>query len=452
MSAAAASIAALRREAQLLDERLDGMVGSEASLRARLAADGPARDRPAADGAASETEGDAAPQEPLPPRPEPPVTLRVEVESLRRERARLEAAAATMRRELERLSEADPEALAQAVADAVAGREALEERLGEANTALSGIAERYRAVTVDARRARSEHEDANRSWRAASVELERLRTQNEAVNRARSDMCGRIADAERTLREGHAVDPEAAVHELGDDDTADSLRRRADLVSRRLALIGRVNLLAAGELEELRERSTFLQRELDDVRAARRDLHEVIHTVDGQMAELFGDAFRDVATQFTELFGVLFPGGEGRLTLTDPADPLASGVEVEARPGRKRVRRLSLLSGGERSLTALAFLVAVFRARPSPFYLLDEVEAALDDVNLHRFLDVLAALAGDSQVLLVTHQKRTMEMADVLYGVTMGGDGTSRVISQRLEEDGELTAAGRRGARSLSPA
>jgi chromosome segregation protein len=444
MSGAAASIAGMHREAQLLEERLEGLMRSEASLRARLAADGLGQD--------AEHEAGGASDRSLPSRPDPPVSLRVEVESLRREVARLEAATAAMRRELERLSEADPEALARAVGDAASEREALERRLNEANTALAGVAERYRMVTATARGARSEHEVANRSWRAASVELERLRTQNDDVNRARSDLSSRIADAERTLREGHGVEPEAAVDTLGEDDTVESLRRRSDLVSRRRALIGRVNLLAAGELEELRERSAFLQRELDDVKAARRDLHEVIHTVDAQMAELFGDAFRDVAAQFAELFAMLFPGGEGRLLLIDPTDPLASGIEVEARPGRKRVRRLSLLSGGERSLTALAFLVAIFRARPSPFHLLDEVEAALDDVNLHRFLDVLAALAGDSQVLLVTHQKRTMEMADVLYGVTMGADGTSRVISQRLGSDGELTAAHRRASRSLSPA
>jgi len=230
------------------------------------------------------------------------------------------------------------------------------------------------------------------------------------------------------------MEPADALAALTEDDTVEALSRRSDLVSRRLALLGRVNLLAPDELATLRERHAFVVRELEDIRAARRDLEEVIAEVDRQMQDMFGTAFRDVATEFAGLFGMLFPGGEGRLSLTDPADPLASGVEVEARPGRKRVKRLSLLSGGERSLTALAFLVAIFRARPSPFYLLDEVEAALDDVNLHRFLDVLGTLAAQSQVLIVTHQKRTMETADVLYGVTMGAGGTSKVISQRLEQ------------------
>jgi chromosome segregation protein len=166
----------------------------------------------------------------------------------------------------------------------------------------------------------------------------------------------------------------------------------------------------------------------------------VIDEVDRQMAELFDAAFRDVAREFSALFAHLFPGGEGRVTLVDPTDPLGSGIEVEARPGRTKVKRLSLLSGGERSLAALAFLFAIFRARPSPFYLMDEVEAALDDVNLHRFLEIVRQFAEDSQILVVTHQKRTMETADILYGVSMGQGGASSVISQRLAEVADVEA------------
>ena len=184
----------------------------------------------------------------------------------------------------------------------------------------------------------------------------------------------------------------------------------------------------------MQERHDFLVRELEDVKAARRDLERLIEDIDRQVAALFESAFRDVAAEFATLFAQLFPGGEGRLTLQDPGDLLGSGIDVEARPGRKRVKRLSLLSGGERALAALAFLFAIFRARPSPFYLMDEVEAALDDVNLHRFLGIVRDLAATSQVLVVTHQKRTMEMADVLYGVSMGQGGASAVISQRLAE------------------
>jgi chromosome segregation protein len=141
-----------------------------------------------------------------------------------------------------------------------------------------------------------------------------------------------------------------------------------------------------------------------------------------------------VADEFERLFKDLFPGGEGRLVATEPGDLLNTGIEIEARPGRKRVKRISLLSGGERALTAMAFLFAIFRARPSPFYLMDEVEPALDDVNLHRFLKLLEGFAGDSQVLIVTHQKRTMEVAGMMYGVSMSKDGTTKVVGQRLEQ------------------
>jgi len=155
---------------------------------------------------------------------------------------------------------------------------------------------------------------------------------------------------------------------------------------------------------------------------------------------VFAEAFRDTAEQFDRVFPRLFPGGEGRLVLTDPSDMLATGIEVEARPAGKKVKRLSLLSGGERSLTAVAILVAIFKARPSPFYVMDEVEAALDDANLGRLLVLFRELQEDSQLIVVTHQKRTMEIADALYGVTMRGDGVTTVISQRMREDEPVTA------------
>jgi chromosome segregation protein len=198
-------------------------------------------------------------------------------------------------------------------------------------------------------------------------------------------------------------------------------------------LLGRVNSLATGEFEALQGRHDFLTRELDDVKKARRDLLEVIRRVDDEVVALFDAAFRDIATEFEAMFKELFPGGEGRLILTDPANLLETGVDVEARPGRKRVKRLSLLSGGERALTALGFLFSIFKARPSPFYLLDEVEAALDDVNLHRFLGLIKGFAQDSQVIVVSHQKRTMEIADMLYGVSMSPDISSRVVCQKLD-------------------
>jgi chromosome segregation protein len=177
-----------------------------------------------------------------------------------------------------------------------------------------------------------------------------------------------------------------------------------------------------------------MQRELGDVRKARRDLLEVIQRVETEIATTFEAAYRDVAAEFERLIAELFPGGEGRLIATEPGDLLNTGIEIEARPGRKRVKRISLLSGGERALTALAFLFAIFKARPSPFYLMDEVEPALDDINLHRFIKLVEGFAAESQVIIVTHQKRTMEVAGIMYGISMSKDGTSRVLAQRLDQ------------------
>jgi chromosome segregation protein len=161
-------------------------------------------------------------------------------------------------------------------------------------------------------------------------------------------------------------------------------------------------------------------------------LAKVIKAIDEEIVTTFTSAFADVSDNFTRLFETLFPGGQGRLRLTDPDNILETGIEVEARPSGKNVRKLSLLSGGERSLTAMAFLFAVFRSRPSPFYLMDEVEAALDDVNLHRFIGLLDEFRQEAQLLVVSHQKRTMEAADCLYGVTMVPGGSSRVVSERI--------------------
>jgi chromosome segregation protein len=366
--------------------------------------------------------------------PDPPVALRVDVEALRRERARLEAGVARARAEVQSLAAEDPVRLREVVREAERARAAAEEALRDAEGSLADALAAYRAATETARTVQTEHAEANRAWREGSAALEALRREHEEEGRARHDLERRVADAERLLREGHDADPEEAVASLTPEDTVDELQRRSDLVARRLGLLGRVNLLAVGELDSLQERHDFMVRELEDVRAARRDLHEVIRQVDLRMVELFGAAFRDVAREFSALFETMFPGGEGRLILLDPDEPLSSGIEVEARPGRGRVKRLSLLSGGERSLAALAFLFAIFRARPSPFYLMDEVEAALDDVNLHRFLEVIREFAATSQILVVTHQKRTMETADILYGVSMGREGVSRVLSQRLAE------------------
>jgi chromosome segregation protein len=231
--------------------------------------------------------------------------------------------------------------------------------------------------------------------------------------------------------------PEVPVHAEGQLTVAydrDATHRRAQHAQRQLDQLGKVNPLALEEFAALEERHAFLVAQLEDLKKTRRDLLTVIREVDERVQQVFSAAYVDVAQEFEEIIGRLFPGGEGRLVLTDPDDMLATGIDVEARPPGKKVKRLSLLSGGERALTAIAFLVAIFRARPSPFYVLDEVEAALDDTNLQRLLEILAELRDVSQLIIVTHQKRSMEVADTLYGISMRGDGVSTVISQRLRE------------------
>jgi chromosome segregation protein len=211
-------------------------------------------------------------------------------------------------------------------------------------------------------------------------------------------------------------------------------QKRLRTAERALSMLGRVNPLALEEFTAMEERHKFLTEQLEDLKRTRKDLLDIVREVDARVEEVFTTAYADVSRAFDATFARLFPGGEGRLVLTNPDDMLATGVEVEARPPGKKIKRLSLLSGGERSLVAVAFLVALFKARPSPFYILDEVEAALDDTNLGRLLEIYEELRENSQLLVITHQKRTMEVADALYGVTMRGDGVTTVISQRLRE------------------
>ena len=216
--------------------------------------------------------------------------------------------------------------------------------------------------------------------------------------------------------------------------------QHAARLAERLQTLGPVNPLALEELSVLEERHRELDAQVDDVRAARRELQEVVRTLDEEIMQSFAAAAADVNEHFSSLVSMLFPGGTGRLTLTEPDDLLNTGVEVEVRPAGRNVRRVSLLSGGERSLAALAFLFAVFRSRPSPFYLMDEVEAALDDVNLHRFLGLVREFRDEAQLIIVSHQKRTMETGDALYGVTMAPGGSSQVISQKVAKEPEAAA------------
>lgn len=208
--------------------------------------------------------------------------------------------------------------------------------------------------------------------------------------------------------------------------------KRLKSAERAYQQLGKVNPLALEEFAALEERHQFLSEQLEDLKKTRADLLQVVKEVDERVEQVFTEAYRDTAREFEGVFSRLFPGGEGRLVLTDPDNMLTTGVDVEARPPGKKVKRLSLLSGGERSLTAVAMLVSIFKARPSPFYVMDEVEAALDDTNLQRLIRIMQELQESSQLIVITHQKRTMEVADALYGVSMQGDGVSKVISQRL--------------------
>ncbi len=307
--------------------------------------------------------------------------------------------------------------------------------------------------------------EAEQATAAGSEELKmvraRVRDQAAELDTVVSSAHGaEIARAEHRLRleqmEAHAVEEfgvEAAqlVGEYGPDvpipPPADAeegqlpgaydraaQEKRAEAAARDLVKLGKVNPLALEEYAALQERHAFLVTQLEDLKKTRRDLLTVVKEVDDRVQEVFASAYADIAREFEQIFSRLFPGGHGQLVLTEPDDMLATGIEVEARPPGKKVKRLSLLSGGERSLTAIAFLCAIFKARPSPFYVLDEVEAALDDTNLGRLLLIFRELQESSQLIVITHQRRTMECADALYGVSMRGDGVSAVVSQRLSE------------------
>jgi chromosome segregation protein len=209
-------------------------------------------------------------------------------------------------------------------------------------------------------------------------------------------------------------------------------QRRLAAAERKFAQLGRVNPLALEEFAALEQRHKFLTEQLADLAATRKDLLTIIDELDEKMQDIFASAFEDTRSAFDQVFPVLFPGGSGSLHLTDPENMLTTGIEVTVRPAGKKIERLSLLSGGERSLAAVALLIAIFKARPSPFYIMDEVEAALDDANLGRLLTIMEDLRENSQLIVITHQKRTMEIADALYGVSMRQDGVSAVVGQRV--------------------
>jgi chromosome segregation protein len=309
-------------------------------------------------------------------------------------------------------------------------------RLEGVETELAALRERRRRQSEAQQAAATRLDSLRRERVEAERRLEETRERARRAEIDETEVTLRLETAVEACRRDLDAEPEAAMAaEAPPMAEGVTPTARARELERELRLMGPINPLALQEYDALQERHEFLQAQLDDVKSSRRDLGKVIRAIDGEIVDVFASAYADVAQNFEQLFHTLFPGGAGRLRLTAPDDLLETGIEVEARPSGKNVRKLSLLSGGERSLTALAFLFAVFRSRPSPFYVMDEVEAALDDVNLHRFLDLVREFRQEAQLIIVSHQKRTMEAADILYGVTMQPGGSSRVISERVTAD-----------------
>ena len=316
---------------------------------------------------------------------------------------------------------------------------------GELDGSLAGLREQYQRQLEAVRAGGARLEELRRQRSASEHELAAARSRLQKIELDLVEATIRRESVVESLRRELAATPDEATGapEPVLPEGSDPVSRIAELESQ-LAALGPVNPLALEELAELGDRHQFLESQVEDVRSARRELHHVIRTLDEEIMHVFDAAFADVNEHFSSLVTSLFPGGTGRLSLTDPENLLDTGVEVEVRPAGRNVRRLSLLSGGERSLVALAYLFAVFRSRPSPFYLMDEVEAALDDVNLQRFLGLVHEFRGEAQLIIVSHQKRTMEAADALYGVTMAPGGSSKVVSQKVarnDESGTIPAA-----------
>ncbi len=309
------------------------------------------------------------------------------------------------------------------------------DKLREIEVHLTDLRERRRVQSEATRDVAARLDGHRRDRHEAERELAQLREKAQRAEIEQAELKMKLEAAIESLRRELETEPDDAIEapcpELPEGVTGVARIRELE---RELRIMGPINPLALQEFEALKERHEFLQTQLDDVKTTRRELNKVIKEIDQEIVAVFAAAFADVSQNFTYLFETLFPGGRGRLTLTNPEDILATGIEVEARPSGKNVKKLSLLSGGERSLTALAYLFAVFRSRPSPFYVMDEVEAALDDINLHRFLGLVGEFRNDAQLVIVSHQKRTMEAGDCLYGVSMQSGGSSKVVSERVAE------------------
>jgi chromosome segregation protein len=301
---------------------------------------------------------------------------------------------------------------------------------------VSGVRERAR---LELDRGATDSEQAQRTLRTLREEINLLQDKHEEL---RESMHGEdLSSAELKIRveqlverivDGHQVPLDFAFKQYADEEPSEELEEMVETLASKLEHIGPVNPEAITEREALDERFEFLKDQMEDIEESKVQLRKVVRQIDRQIEDRFKQTLDAVNEHFKEIFSTLFPNGNAELRLTDPDDVLGSGVEIMAQPEGKRLRRISLLSGGETSLTAIAFFFALFKVRPSPFYFLDEVEAALDDVNLHRFLDLVKVYKGESQLILITHQKRSMEIADILYGVTMQDDGVSRVVSQKV--------------------
>lgn len=365
--------------------------------------------------------------------------LRIRAASLEERHRLLTAQHGDIERRLSRMAEARVEAASR--------REAIDMRLAVVDEVAGWVADGVQAVGGQLENLRRRRAEESEAAAAAVRQLESLRSQRAQAEAGlglcqERDRSAEIELAEAGIRLEASVDRcrreldcepgEAVAAECPALAPGVAPTDRVRALEQELRIMGPVNPLALEEYEALSERHEFTQRQIDDIRQSRRELRKVIRKIDEEIVSVFSAAFADVERNFSGLFQTLFPGGEGKLRLTQPDALLDTGVEIEARPSGKNIRRLSLLSGGERSLTALAFLFAVFRSRPSPFYVMDEVEAALDDVNLHRFLQLIDEFRADAQLLIVSHQKRTMEAADCLYGVSMKSGGSSKVLSEKV--------------------
>ena len=313
----------------------------------------------------------------------------------------------------------------------------LEDRARTAHAVVRSHVEALRSRQRDLRKDAGE---AGERLAEAQAGVEALRVTIEEAKDARSNLAIELAElrvrdesvAERVRRDADGTEEEALAAPRPELKEGVDPTERAATLEAQLRRMGPINPLAAAEYQELSDHVVLLEGQLADLDQSRQELHKVISALDDEMATMFMEAFEEISRLYEENFTLVFPGGKGRLRLTDPDRPLETGVELEAQPHGKKIGRLSLLSGGERSLAALAFLFAVFRARPSPFYVLDEVEAALDDANLRRFLRLVDTLRETAQLVIITHQQQTMEAADILYGVTMEPGGSSKVVAKRL--------------------